>query len=131
MFIYQRSNTIAACLLDIISMLVYHYQLITVHYSSNLATTIYKTYHVVLIYPPSCIRLSEAQIPLLPMDIATCAKFIMERIAIMGAKNLVYSSAHNTPLFNYARQFWDSLCQFNCFPTLKNTATHKNFLFVI
>ena len=116
---YLYSITIAAGLLDDYinacpSPLIDHY---TSFIPSNpsYSIIIYEPRHIVLIYLPCCTRLPEVQIPSLPMDIG-------EIIAIMGAKNLPYSSTHNTPLFPCSPVLlfpW----QFNYIPTLKNPAT--------
>ena len=123
---YQHSITIAAnnCIsAHPLPLIDHHLSFISV--TSALLLKIYKTRHMTLTYPSCHTHLSEVQIPKLPMDITTCAKLIQERIAIMGAKNLPYSSAHNMSLFNHVCQFRDSLWQLYCFPTLKNPATHR------
>ena len=101
---YQCSITIAVCLLDYFINACTSPRII--HPTDiSLATKIYETCHMVLIYHPCCTYLSKAQIPWLPMDIPTCAKLIQEEIGIMEAKNLPYSVACDTPLFNHVHQF--------------------------
>ena len=108
----------------IVSMLIHHYVSFISVRSALLLKSTYETHYMVLIYPPCSTHMAEAQIPLLPVDIATWAKFIQEGIAIMGLKGLLYYSAWDMPsLLNHIHSFG--------IPDLEKSSYLRNFLFVV